>query len=647
MRISVLLLFLVSVAVFGQSKTKATSLFKVGSTTVNTDEFIYLYKKNHQSKPEDFTQVKVEEYLDLYVNFKLKVSEAMRRGLDTTASFRQEFDQYREEIKKPYVSEGDDLDRLVKEAYQRFTEQVHPLHILLNLKTDATPADTLALWNKLEAIRKRAVAGEDFVALAKEFSDDPGGKANGGDLGYFSAFEMVYPFETMAFNTKTGDISPIVKTKFGYHIIKVLDHRPSLGEVEVSHIMIRTGQGDDAKARNTTFEINDQLKAGREWSELCKEYSEDPNTKNTGGRLRQFGMGAFTNAAPEFENAAFALKNVGDVSDPIQTKFGWHLLRLEKKVPVQTFKEMQPSLSRRVARDERLQLSKTSRLNKLKLQFGFTENEAIKKGAFSLGDTTFKKAKWNYSPKAIESTKTIAALSNKNYPAKDFLEYVKKNQVANTQAPTAYMSQQYNKWIEHLLNMAEEEKLIKEKPEFRSIITEYKEGILLFTIMEKEIWNKASNDSIGQHKFYEAHLDKYKAGNRVLAKILGTDDKKLFDEIKNKIAIGDTLKPTDIKKLKTVSNQRAYEKGDSKVVDNIPWTVGMQETNLDAVYYLVEVASLVPPGIKSFDDARAGIISDFQDALEKEWIVQLKKKYPVTINKKGKATVMAELTTKK
>jgi peptidyl-prolyl cis-trans isomerase SurA len=649
MRITVLLIFCAFFRVFAQSPaaSKPVLLFTTGKAAVNTSEFIYLYKKNHQQKPEDFTPAKIEEYLNLYVNFKLKVSEALTRGLDTTQSFKKEFDQYRDEIKKPYISEGDDLDRLVKEAYQRSTEQVRASHILIGVKAEATPADTLAAWNKILELRNKAMAGDDFAALAKEFSEDPSAKTNGGDLGYFTAMDMVYPFESAAYNTKVGEVSPIVKTRFGYHIIKVADHRPSNGEVEVSHIMLRPGKDNSTDLRNKIFEINDQLKAGRKWEELCQEFSDDPNTKSNGGRLRQFGMGAFTTSAPEFENTAFALKNPGDFSDPIQTPFGWHIIRLEKKIPVQSFKEAQAALSRKVARDERLQLSKKARLEKIKLQFQFKEESTGKSWAFALADSSLQKGKWNYDAKAAGLSKTMCSVSGTNRPCKEFLEYVRQNQSVNTQSPSTYMAQLYDNWVERILSQAEEEKLIREKPEFKSMVDEYREGILLFTIMETEVWNRASNDSIGQKKYYEANKTKFSAGDRVQARVFSTDDKKILEELKNKIAKGDTLKAADLRKLKSVSNYRAYEKGESKVIDKISWTVGTHETEIDSFFYLIDVSKLIPPGIKSFEEARASVISDYQDQLEKEWITELKKKYPVSMNAKGKKAVMKELAPKK
>lgn len=629
-----------------KAKSKATPLFSIGKSMVNADEFIALYKKNNQHKPEDFTSQKVEDYLELYINFKLKVSEAVHRGLDTTATFKKEFDQYREEIKKPYVSEGDDLDRLVKEAYQRSIEQVRVSHILVMVKPGAEPADTLAAWNKVLDAKRRAIAGEDFGALAKEISEDQSAKSNGGDLGYFTAMDMVYPFESAAYNTKVGEVSPIVKTRFGYHIIKVADHRPASGEIEVSHIMLRTGKGDDAKPKNTIFEVSEQLKAGKKWEELCQEFSEDPNTKNNGGRLRQFGMGAFTASAPEFEKAAFALSNPGDVSDPIQTSFGWHLVRLEKKIPVQPFKDVQAVLSRKIAHDERLQLSKVARMRKIKTQFQFTENQETKKWVLSLADSSLQKAMWKYSA-STSSTKELCSTVGRKYSAIEFLEFAKVNQTANAQSPNIYITQLYDKWVEKILNQAEEDKLVLEKPEFKAMLEEYREGILLFSIMESEIWNRASNDSIGQRKYYMSNQTKYKAGDRVNARIFSTDDKKILESFKTKIAKGDTITMQDMKKLKSVSNFRAYEKGESKVIDKITWTVGTHETDIEGTHHLIDVSNLLPPGIKSFEEARASVISDYQDQLEKEWVAALRKKYPVSINSKGKKIVIRELTTKK
>ncbi|MFN7791647.1 MAG: peptidylprolyl isomerase, partial [Cyclobacteriaceae bacterium] len=297
-----------------QKKTKPEVLFTVNKTPILSDEFIYLYRKNHQNKPEDFTEVKINEYLNLFIIFKLKVAEARALGMDTTDKFSKEFKTYREDLKKPYRAEPDALERLTKEAYDHLTQEVRASHILINLKPDAFPSDTLNAYAKIDIIRKRIDAGEDFEKLARELSEDPSAKYNGGDLGYFTAMQMVYPFEEAAYKTDKGKISNIVRTRFGYHLLKVIDKKPARGEVEVAHILLRNETADDTKTKNKAFEIFDQLKAGRPWDELCKENSQDTNTKDTGGKLRAFGVGALA-SVPEFESTAFALVKPGDISD--------------------------------------------------------------------------------------------------------------------------------------------------------------------------------------------------------------------------------------------------------------------------------------------------------------------------------------------
>ncbi len=632
---------------FGQKSDKSTqpvTLFTVNNKPVSTDEFIYLYKKNHATKSEDFTEEKINEYLDLFINFKLKIAEAKERKMDTTASFRKEFNTYKEELKKPYVAESNELDRLVKETYNNLTEEVKASHILITLKPDATPADTLAALQKITSIRNKALAGEDFGKLAQEFSEDPSAKSNSGNLGYFTAMQMVYPFEVAAYKTKLGEISQPVRTRFGYHIIKVFDHQPAHGEVEVSHILLRTGTGNDAKVKNTAFEIYDQLKGGRKWEEVCAEYSEDNGTKSSGGKLRPFGIGALA-SVPEFEKVAFELKQPGEISDPFQSGIGWHIVRLEKKIPILPFKEMEPSLKRRVGRDERLQISKTSLMAKRKKELGFIEGEGAQQIKL-FADTSLVKARWKFRGADAIKSQTLFSIESKPVLVDEFIRFIYKNQTSSALSPETLLGQLYEKFTEEKLNAREEEILIANHPEFRNILNEYYEGILLFSIMEKEVWNKASEDSVQQHNYYNLHLNKYSAGDRLEARIFSTADKSFLEEVKQKISRGDTLTKADAKKFKSIQNTRAYEKGENKIVDKISWSIGTHEAEADGIYYLVEVSRLVPPGTKTFSEARAQVISDYQDYLEKNWVAELKKKYPVKVNSKGKKMVLAELKKK-
>lgn len=627
---------------FPQSKPQV--LFTVDKSPTTTNEFVYLFKKNHSNK-QDFTEEKVDEYLNLFVNFKLKIREAHQRGYDTTSKFIKELKTYGDELKKPYRAEKDLLDRLTKEAYEHLRQEVKASHILIEVKASATPDDTLKAFNKISDIRKRILNGEDFEKLAIELSEDPSAKSNGGSLGYFTTMQMVYPFEVAAYQTKVGEISPIVRTRFGYHIIKVIDKRSSRGEVEVSHILLRSAKTNEAKVKNQIFEIYDQLKSGRSWDELCKEFSEDTNTKNAGGKLRPFGVGALP-SVPEFEATSFALEKPGDVSDPFQSNIGWHIIRLERKIPVPAFPDIEAALKKRVGRDERLKISEQAASAKRKTDLGFKENAVTKSQVLSMADSSLLKGRWKFKGLGDAKNNSLFQLGGKNFTTSDFTAWVEKKKTSSKLSPADYMSQLYNQFVDENIDVAEEEKIIRENPDFSHLLSEYREGILLFEIMEKEIWNRASDDTVGQKKFYNEHLEKYKAGPRVEARIFATPDKSFLEDIKKKIARADTLSAADMKKFKSVQHFRNYEKGESKVIDKINWVPGMQETEVDGMYYLVEVARLVEAGTKKFTEARAQVISGYQDALEKNWVESLKKKYPVKMNAKNKSAVVQELTKK-
>ena len=645
--VSVLIVFLTFTAIAQvKPEKKNLTLFTVNNAEVTTDEFLHLYRKNSLNRAEASKEESVKEYLDLLVNFKLKIAEAHARGLDTTQKFNKEFKTYREELKRPYRAEPDALDKLTKDTYQRLTEEVKASHILIMVKPDSPPSDTLAAFEKITIARNRIMQGESFEKVAGEISEEPSAKYNFGSLGYFSAMQMVYPFEEAAYQIMPGEISSVVRTQFGYHILKVYDRQPARGEVEVSHILLRTNSPDDNKVKGRIFEVYDQLKAGRNWEEVCKEYSDDAATKNTGGRLRAFGIGALA-SVPEFEATAFAMKQAGDISDPFQSNIGWHIIRLEKKIPLLSFSEMEPALKRRLSRDERLQISKQALSDKRKREYEFSEVRAVKNKIFALADSTLIKDKWQFQGSEQLKSQAIFTILGKPTLASELVQYIQVNQTSVNMTSPDYMKQLYDGFAEDKILEAEEEKLQREHPEFKSLLTEYHEGILLFDIMEKEVWNKASEDSVGQRKFFEENKTKYQAGDRIEARIFTASDKAIIIGIMTKVNSGDSIGNDDLKKFKSIQPFRLYERKDSKVIDRINWSAGLQEAEVDGQFYLVEVKRLVAPGVKSFEEARSSVISDYQDYLEKAWLIELRKKFPVKMNNKGKKFVLTELTKKK
>lgn len=638
-------LAMMCVSGYAQKKkaSKPVVLFSVNKEATDADEFIYLYKKNHPAK-EDFTEEKIQEYLDLFVNFKLKVAEARSRGLDKTPEFAKEYDSYKDELRKPYLPEAKILDSLVKLTYARLQQEVSASHILIDVKPDASPEDTLQGYNTALAIKKQLLEGEDFGQKALLYSEDPSAKINKGDLGYFTALQMVFPFEQAAYAGNAGDIVGPIRTRFGYHILKVGPKRPARGEVEVSHIMLRAGQRDEAKAKKLIFDIHDQLRGGAKWEDLVKQYSEDPGSKDTGGKLRPFGVSSQSRIPAEFDAAAFSLKNPGDISDPFQTSFGWHIVKLERKISMPSYEEAAPTLKNHVARDERVQISKRAMMNKLKKDFGFTENAAIKSTIMALADTTLTKGKWKTPASFSAGKETLFTLQTKKTTARDFLEYVQKNQRPNSMTPEKYMELLYSNFTDASVNAAFENKVIADNPEFEMLLKEYYEGILLFDIMEKEVWKKAGEDSIGQRKFFDAHPELYTAKERVRATIYYSDSKETIDLLNKSIGSKDTTETASILKTRNVYHETGvYQREDRPALTNIEWKAGQYISQNANTYHLVHVTGIAPPGSMTFDEARASVISAYQSELEMNWLTQLRKKYPVKVNDKAKKYVVEKL----
>lgn len=644
MKISLHLLFLLlstHAAVTAQPSAKQPILFSVNKKNVLADEFIYLYEKNHKGRPDEFTAEKVSEYLDLYIKFKLKVEEARHRGMDTTTKFKKEFMGYKEALRKPYLPDNSLIDSLTQLTYKRMTEEVKAAHILIRLQPDASPADTLAAFKKISDIKKRIDAGEDFGTLAVSLSEDPSAKTNEGNLGYFTAMQMVYPFESGAYTTPIGQVSNPIRTRFGYHLIKVADRRKAIGEVEVSHLLIRIGKDrNNEKAKKQIFEVYDRLQGGMKWDDLCKQYSEDQNSKDTGGKLRPFGVGAMA-SVPDFERTAFALQNPGDYSAPIATPYGWHILKLEKKIPVPSYEELEASLKSRVSRDERMQTAKESIQKNLRTKYSFTENVAIKKELLSLADSSLQQAKWK-KPVTLDNT-TLFTLTNKTVSVDSFVTYVLQNQKVNKLLPAIYLNQLYENFVNAQIELVVEENLMLTNTDYRYLSNEYYEGILLFEIMETEIWNRASEDSVGQHTFFEANAAKYLAGERAEASVYSTSKASTYEALQ-KLFEYDSIPSAEFIKKNGVRLERGkFEKTDRPILSSISWTVGVSKAELDGNYYLVKIDRILPAGSRTFEEARGLLISDYQTFLEKQWLDTLDKKYPVKINKKGKKYVWERL----
>ncbi len=491
----IVLLFVLSVSISGFGQRKDKKLITIDGEETTIAEFKRVYEKNLDAIDNEDAK-SVTKNLELYINYKLKVKEAYSIKLDTFPSYKREMETYRNQLSAPYLQDTTFIDKLVQDAYFRTENSVKAKHILIRISRDATPKDTLFAYNKILKLRERILNGEKFEVIAAQFSEDrsaqddakTGRKGNGGNLGYFSAFNMVYPFEVAAYNTKINEISMPFKTQFGYHIIQVDDFKKSDGEIEAAHILVK----DTSAVSKTKIEsIYGKLIAKEKFEDLAKQYSDDPGSKNKGGNLGKFAAGRMVKP---FSDAAFALENVNDFSEPFKTRFGWHIVKLIKKHPIKSFDEMKKDLKAKVKKSSRMQLSEKAVVNKLKKEYSITE---------------FKEAKKILERKNLRSIpkdslqNTIIRINDKKVTQEDFVNYIRnRRHLAVFKLFEMFKEDQIIKYYK--------ENLIHTEPEYAYTLKEYEDGLLLFELMQEKIWTKSTKDSLGLKKYFKTNSKNYK-----------------------------------------------------------------------------------------------------------------------------------------
>jgi peptidyl-prolyl cis-trans isomerase SurA len=641
-----ILLLLLSSAVLGFAQDK-NAFIDFGNEKVSKEEFKRIYQKNNSG--EMVSKSTVDEYLDLYINFKLKVKEAEARGLDTVSSFVSELAGYRKQLAQPYLSADAVLDELKKEAYDRLQYDVRASHILVTVSQDASPEDTLKAYKKIQELKKRIEKGEDFAKVAKENSDDPSAAENSGDLGYFTAFYMVYPFESAAYETKVGEISDIIRSRFGYHILKIVDKREAVGSASVAHILISSdpdlSKTDDPKGK--IFEIYEKLKkSDGSFEEMAAQFSDDTRTASNGGVLPTFSVGRMV---PEFEKVAFSLENDGDISEPFQTQFGWHIIKRLRRDKIGTYEEVEAELTQRVKKDTRSNLTEGVVLKKIKKQYGFKEKLGERDDFYTVLDSSYSKGKWTQE-KSAKLKKFMFSIGDAQYTQKDFADYLFKRQKRSAYIdPRVLVNRRYEEFKKEKILAYKDARLDKEYPEFAALMQEYHDGILLFNLTDKLVWNKAVEDTSGLKAFYEAHKEEYKWAERADAIVFNALNKEIANKAITMLKEGKKAKEVleiinKSSQLNLKYEQKKYERGEHEVVDMVEWKEGISKTiDQNNRVYFVKIKEVLAPSYKTLEDSRGIITSDFQEFLEKEWIEELRNKYDFKVNQDILKALRSEL----
>ncbi len=617
-------------------------LFTVGDSPVLASEFLRVYNKN-LNLVKDESQKDVDEYLSLFINYKLKLIEARALDFHKKPTYIRELEGYKKQLAKNYLTNHEVTDALVKEAYERISYDVKAKHILIRL--DAGQKDTLDVYNRLLKLRERFI-NEDFDKLQKELHN--GNSIFVEDLGYFSGFKMVYEFENAAFNTNIGEVSMPFRTQFGYHVVKVFDKHKSRGEVTAGHIMISNKQTDTLiNPEERLQEIYKLIKQGENFESLAKQFSDDKSSASKGGKLAPFKGGQLSSV--EFENVAFDLEEPNEISEPFKTDYGWHIVKLYSKEPVAPFEDLKYELENNVKRDSRSKLINVSLLNKLKKQYNVLSVIPEQAYFVSILNDNFYRRSWQI-PEDIKKDKPFIKIGDKQLTHGDFVNQLRNKQKTTTQKkPFAdIVNEAYADFVNKNVLIYHEENLENENEEFAQILSEYREGLLLFDLMETKIWNAVKKDSLGIQNYYNNNMESYKWESRIDAIVATSTKEEDIKEVKKMLGNSDDLE--SIKKILNSDNaQKVIFTSGIMTADHqaLPKDFNF-EKGVSKIYYhndayqVIKVNKVLPEAQKTIEEARGAIISDYQNEVEKNWIGELKNKYRVDIN----ADVLSKIKSK-
>jgi len=635
-----ILLFILGITLFAQ-KTKPEVLFTINNDTVFVDEFVRMYNKNSEYK--DCEKQSVDEYLKMYILFKQKVADAKTLKLDTEKSFTDEFQKYRSQILTNAMVDSSFFKNEVKAVYNRLNKEVNASHILINFPSNPTPKDTLEAYTKASDILKKAKSGIDFKTLAYDYSQDPSVERNGGNLGYFGVFKMVYPFEKAAFETTKGKISNLVRTQFGYHIIKVNDFRISEGQRKASHILLldmaNTPKQKSIHAKILIDSIYNLLLEGKNFGYLASKFSEDKSSARNGGQLPFLSRGQ---TVPEFDNKVYSMNKINSFSKPFKTKYGWHIVKLDEIKKIGTFEEEKKSIENKLSNiigGENLK----NRLieNNIKQNFSPINNAILSKIATKLNSNTDTSTK---SINLFDKEETLFTANNKKITNNQLIEFIKDRNYKpspnqNTIQFTQTMAELFRKDISESIII---NNILKNNSEIKLLLKEYYEGILMFNVMEKQIWGKAQTDSVLAKKHYENNKEKYtwdKVSKATIITFPNSFKESKITSLAKLCFKKQTKFETKVQELNNKTEEKISfnniekPKGKNATLDLFEWKEGVSKISTENNTKTIVVFRKIETNKqKTLDEAKGEIIAEIQNELEEKWTSLIQQKYPPVLN---------------
>lgn len=615
---------------FGQT------LVRYGSQTISRDEFLNAFRKNNtQIKPTDKSY---HDYLNLYIRYRLKVQAALDMKLDTLMGQITELQNFKSQIVDQYTHDESSLNQMVKEAFARSKRDLRISFIFVASSKNASPADTARAWQKIQEAYRALKGGKDFNTTAAQFSEDPFVKSNNGDLGFITVFDLPYVIETVAYNTPVGKYSPVFRTGGGYIILKKTADRTAVGRIRVAQILLAFPFQANASAKEETRKRADSiyqaLISGADFSELARKFSGDNLSYQIGGVLPEFGIGKYETG---FENAAFDLKKDGEISKPCASDFGYHIIKriARKPVPEVADHKVLDEIKEKIKADPRMEVSRMQMLQTILKETHFREFIPAGNKLWEYTDSLVQNKK--PAPNAdIQAQTVLFQFPDKKYTIGDWITYRKSLNSSPTLTNGKTKYEILNLYRQTVAFDYFKEHLEKYNKEYATQVREFRDGNLLFEVMQRHIWNKAAGDSVGLHQYFDAHSSNYSwkpgaeaiifnSANQISAKKLQLDlDKNMKNWRKSVDSFGGQIQVDSGRfEMKQLPGKMKTEAGRfTELVIN-------PDKSVQFAYIIREYKETSP---RTFSEARGLLINDYQDELENRWIAELKKRYPVTVS---------------
>lgn len=654
-------------------------VMEIGDEKITQSEFLKNFRQANSVGNNATAEQKrnaLNEYVDLFVNFRLKIKEALAERYDTVPSFVEEYSTYRNELAAPYLIDSNLLEEILQEVYRRNQQAVRASHIMVALPRNPSPDDTLKAYKKAMDIYEQAIKKDaDFKKLAIALSEDPSAKdhvsqksgqemkGNGGDLGYFTVFDMVYPFEQAAFTMNVGEISKPVRSSFGYHIIKVVDKISIYGKSSIQHIWV--GSMSDKDENRMMSKINDayrRLTEGEDFNKVVRDCSEDRATIPVNGLIENIPV---QRMVPEYVSKIAELE-VGEYSKPFKTDFGWHIIKVVKKDTIAPFEDMKPFYKQRISRDQRSKQPQNVFVENMKEKYGFVDHTSKNKEAFDellsvLTDSVFR-GTWK-APQLKNGEMIAFSFSDKQYTVNDLAKYIEETQKKSLKKYKAtYLKEQFDALVSREIIAYANAGLEQDYPEFNELVKDYRNGLLIFAYNDEKVWSKAIIDTTGLKEFYAIESKKHDMNNPEesiyfwkqradvmtisifdsscidAAKAMKVVEKNAFKEEMTKDKMYDLLMKK-LKKKKCTVDPPMYirnvkvEKDNNEVITPEQFKKGIYsvKTVNGKGYIIIVVKGLIEPTIKELRDARGYYINDYQTYLEKQLVENLRNKYKITV----------------